>query len=487
MIETIPPLCMQKAVDLYVGASTKPPVIVINTPPLVTMSDSSYSTGGGTFVAFLFLLIIIIIIVVVFYTSPGTHPGRHGRVRASKTRKHKSRLSKPSSTLFEPVRSQIQKTGMPPIAPLWWDDEEGAYMIQMRVGQGDVEFVLDTGSSQLSAKGHGCQWTNCGGDSCNTKACPCGVDASGKERTDCSLHYYKPAGRALKPGEGGAGMSTVLTYGSQEDTVSHYYDIVALPHVTMPCQELEMNTPRSAMKTSEYHSLGNVVVHRVSHIEGTSSSNLLGLACPSHNESTDAGSHVVLQKLFGGYDAQWSIIIRPTGGWWAMGSLPCFPNTKYMPLVNPPEFNQFVTKFYIVPIRSIAVGFNQHSLKTLSRADTPKFCLIDTGTTLTYGSPRLGAALKKKRWDERKSYFQIELGDKKNHVTITYSPAQMRDPDYPDSSVLQAEHGRTLDDFDTIFPAGTCLLFGIFMMRNCYWEFDLAQERVGIQELPPLK
>lgn len=477
---------MEQAAELYVGAAVAQPKVIFVPVPAAQPPAFTYESVVGTTL----LLFIIIIIVVSISTSSlrRTVVIEAGGMRAHSGKKSRKtlRFNRPSSALFSPITECVKKTGLPPVAPLWWDNEEGAYMIQLRVGKGDVEFVLDTGSSLISAKGPGCKWTNCVKKSCSTTSCPCGLDATGKERTDCSLHYYNPAGKPLKPGEGGAGTSTVLTYGSQEDTVSHYDDVVALPHVTLSCSQLEVQVPQGAHPAESYHSLGNVVVHRVSHIMGSSSSNLLGLACPPDVPSTEA-SNVVLQKLFGGFDAQWSLVLRPQGGWWAMGPLTCFTDVKFMPLLNPPEFNQFVTKFYIVPIRSIAVGRNEHTLKTLPSHETPRFCLIDTGTTLTYGSTKLGDALKKKGWNERTSYFQIQLGDKERHVTITYSPTQMRDPDYPDSSVLQVDRGRTLDDFDTIFPSGgSCVLFGVLMMRNMMWYFDLAENRVGVQELPRL-
>lgn len=461
----------------------------------------------------LFVLVTLLIIKLAvpwrcISTSAGeTKPLKTLREKHVRISQSGKRITAPSSLHFAPITRAVAATGVPPVAPLWWDDDEGAYMIQLRVGGGNVEFVLDTGSSQLSAKGPGCRWTNCGeggtgenGGACTTRSCPCGNDENGDPRTDCSDHYYISQGKPLRPGEGGAGTSTTLTYGSQQDTVSHVVDAVSLPHtVDVTCARiLTGDAPTGPLNLTglvggaAHHSLGNIVVHQVSHIQGTSSSNLLGMACPhdfnsdSNSRYTDeGGTHVVLEKLFGGYDAQWSVVFRPTGGWWAMGPLTCFGPVQYVQLASPRQFELFVTKFYILPVLSVSVGARASHMTTLPRSACPRYCIVDTGTTYTYGPVSFGKALKKSGWDERRSFFRIALGTRKQHATITYTPEQMRDPEFPDSSVLQVDPGRTLDDYDDIFPPNTsCILFGAMMMCNMYWEFDLAHRRVGIHALP---
>lgn len=349
--------------------------------------------------------------------------------------------------------------------PMWWDKTEGAYMVRLNVGRGSVEFVFDTGSSQLSAKGEGCQWTTCSdGNKCKTRACPCGPG-----RRNCSDHYYQPAGEALQPGERGAGMSTLLIYGSQSDTVSHWWDSVSIPDVNVTCTGLKGGY--KSRGDGQPVEMGQMVVHKVSHISGTSSSNLLGMAKPNGG--------TVLDSFFSGGPCCWSMAIKPKGGWLALGPMPCFPSPKYVPLVTPRDFSGYVTQFYIVPIREVMVGPSQTSLIRVK--NVPKYCLLDTGTTLTYGPVWFGQSLHRAGYQGRTSHFQITLGDKKNSVTLTYTADQIRDPDYPDSSVLQVDEGRTLDDFDQLFPGGSALLFGVLMMRNLYWEFDVANSRLGVQ------
>lgn len=376
---------------------------------------------------------------------------------------------------------------MPPLAPLWWDKEEGAYMIALTVGNGMVEFVLDTGSSQVSAKGAGCMWTNCTADGCATRECPCGTNENGAERQQCDMHYYQPAGEAVKPGERGAGTTTKLVYGSQEDTIKHYLDTISIPRLQLACAQLVADVPNSpdmtrfATQQDPYHAK-DVVVHRVFYIKGASSSNLFGLAQPSPNRSHDGGT-VLLERLFQERAMVWSIVLRRSGGWWAMGAIPCFKDVVYMPLIDPPSFAAYLTRFYIIEILSIEVGPVLSKLVKVKSKSTPQYLVVDTGTTYTYTSKIFGEALDKLGYDETSWYMRLTLGNASSPVALTYSPAQLRDPDFPNSSVLQCTPGRTLDNFDTIFPRASVMLFGAYMMCNCYWVFDLAQKRVGVQSL----
>lgn len=407
-------------------------------------------------------------------------------------RRQRSRLAlMPDVKARTKSRLETQSIKMPPVAPMWWDKEEGAFMIQLIVGAGLVELVVDTGSSQLSAKGNGCMWTNCdssdGNEVCETQACPCGTLPDGSKRKECTQFYYRPIGRALSPGQEGAGTKTRLTYGSQEDSVSHYMDRIAIPHVSVPCDALSVTVPTpNTMKPGPPLEIGEVVVHRVHHIQGESSSNLFGLACPPLDESkrsTEQGKSVVLEKLYKANPIVWSIVLRPRGGWWAMGALPCFDRVAYMPLQTPSSFHQYVTQFYVLKVVRFEVGPTKDSMLPVSSAKTPRYCVIDTGTTYTYGPLAFGAALDKLGYDERSWFVRLTLGDALHPVSILYSPKQMADPEFPNSSVLQVSEGRTLGNFDDIFPKNDVLLLGAYMMCNCYWEFDIARRRVGVQPL----
>lgn len=370
------------------------------------------------------------------------------------------------------------------VAPMRWDDGEGAYMAMLVVGHGVVELVLDTGSSQLSVKGEGCRWRTCDTDGgCEETSCPCG-----EGRGDCRDYYYRPAGYRVEPGEAGAGINTVMTYGSQVDTIEHYMDTIHVPVTPgmMTCAGLF-----SPPIPDEFDMLGTTpprskdykqaIVHRVKRIDGTSSSNLLGLSRPNKG-SVEHGSRVLLDTLVGSMKT-WSIVLYPQGGWLAFDRMPCFPPPHYIPIIQPSAFNGFLTSFYIVNISEILVGDTEDSMRPVKHA--PQYGVIDTGTTFTYGSPHLGRQLDEAGYREPGSWVQLKLGSRQAPLTLTYSPSHLRDPDSRSQNVIQAWPGRTLDDFDRIFQPkrGGVLLLGALMMRGMYWEFDLAHKRIGISDL----
>lgn len=342
-------------------------------------------------------------------------------------------------------------------------------MVNLNVGAGMVELVLDSGSSQLSVKGSDCTWRRCDGLGCSSEACPCGRLPNGELRTDCREHYYQPTGARL------AGQVTEMAYGSQTDTVSQYVDSVSVPVVpTLACTDIVV-TPASTVDTKSMVPLGEFTVYRVSNIVGFSSSNLLGVARPKGTGT------VVVDKLLND-EKTWGVVMHGGGGWLSLGALPCFTPT-YVPLVTPRAFDDFVTKFYILNILSIAVGPSADVLTPV--ADAPKYCIVDTGTTNTYGSPKLGSALHAAGFVESKSVFQLQLGTARSSFTLRYTSTQLQNVEAPKQSVLEVMPGRTLSDFTHLFPdkSGGVLLMGAVMMKGFYWEFDMANNRVGLVDL----
>lgn len=405
--------------------------------------------------------------------------------------KHEAGRRAAPGGVVQRVRLQTTLRPLPPLAPLRWDEQEGAYMIALQIGDGLVELVLDTGSSNISAKGENCKWTMCSGsdgmsgDKCVTKSCPCGTDESGQPRKDCDGYTYRPRGRFLRPGEKGAHTNSKLTYGSQEDTVEHYLDTVriSLAPDNVTCDTVAMQLPSAvsfAGGASAAVTRDNVLVHRVTHTKGTSTSNLFGLAQPGKS------GPVVLNTLYPDRSTPmvWSVILRPSAGWWALGSLPCFTDTLYMPLVDPHAFDQFVTRFYVVNLVYVETGPTLDTMRRVSSGKTPKYCVIDTGTTYTYTAPYFGAAMDRLGYDERTWYVRLALGDSNKPVVLTYNADVLRDPEQPNASVLQITEGRTLDNFNQLFPNVDLMLLGAVMMQHCYWEFDVTQKRVGVQTLP---
>lgn len=413
----------------------------------------------------------------------------------SKTRGKRPTAAQPNQPGTSTSRLSIKRTHtpppqpMPPLAPLTWSDSEGAYMIQLFLGTGPVQLVLDTGSCQVSAKVEGCQWTECADDrggeegahGCTVQACPC-------DQGDCTMHYYKPSSQGAPLQPGSHGYSNTMKYGSQTDQVSHVLDKVVIPKLLLTCPQL-LHAPHTRGPSRLLHQknpsqdsslTADMVVHQVHRIKGTSTSNMFGLARPDRTPHTQR-TPVVLDHLFRALHTHntdskvWSLLLFEKHGWWALGSIPCFRKKQVMPLVDPPAFREFVTKFYIVPLTRMEVGPTLDTMRRVPRA--PSHVVIDTGTTYTYGSTRLGTALDKLGYDERSWYVRFTLGT----TVLLFHPHQLTDPDFPESSVIQCTPGRTLDTFDTIFADTHVLLWGAYMMRNMYWEFNLHTNTVGVE------
>ena len=144
-------------------------------------------------------------------------------------------------------------------------------------------------------------------------------------------------------------------------------------------------------------------------------------------------------------------------------------------------FHDFITNFYVLPILSFEVGNNEANLHEVQDdAVVPKYCVIDTGTTLTYGDPGLGAAMRREGYVDGKGWLRITLGTVSNNYSLTYSPSMLIDPEYPGTSIMQVDSDTTLDDYNEIFNNEKVLLFGILMMTNRVWNFNVENGCIGI-------
>ena len=329
--------------------------------------------------------------------------------------------------------NRLADTTMPPICRLWWNRNEGAMMIMLKVGLNLVSLVLDTGSSVLSVKSSDCNFIECNGKTCDkSKKCPCG-DVDGKTISDCGNHVYKPTklGKKIKAGESGTSHNTHLQYGSQEDTIRHYMDTVSVPYIDVTCQDVIDPQYKKIASSDKFIDIGdNIIIHSVYQIKGASSSNLFGLSRPAKK-----GENVLLDSLFGKKNMIFSLVIRSWGGFFSLGPLPCFSNLQYVRLLQPVLFKNFVTKFYIIQLSKMFIGPDINNLTQVIN-NVPKYCLIDTGTTLSYASSKLGLELKKNGYNANTDYMQLHVGSSKNPVILTYSSNDLKDPDYPSLTVL---------------------------------------------------
>jgi hypothetical protein len=389
------------------------------------------------------------------------------------------------------------------LAPLRWDSEEGAFMISLRLGAGPspVEFVLDSGSGSLSAKGPGCKWTSCGGGgggsegggACTVRQCPCVSDRSGK---GCAASRYVPRGQRLAPGEQGAGADTVVQFGSQEDTVTHFMEEVHMPFVPMEGCAGVRNRQRRHVSgrgaaDSHTHVISGLVVHQVHAIRGSSTSNIMGLSLP-----TPGNTQVVLNRL----TDVWCVVLYERHGWFAPHSLAaCFPATRYMQLTWPRELAGFRTRFYVVQLLVLEVrpgggggggGGRDDDDETawLPVPDAPTLVIFDTGTTCCYTEPGLGARMREASgYCPRTSGLRLTLrgaGLGAQPVHITYTAQELRDTEAPDELPgFLCDPETTLEGYAAIFGGARVLLLGAGAMRNRYWEHDLSRGRLGVCNL----
>ena len=441
-------------------------------------------------VSILFLNVAIAVCVVVLLSVAAV---------ARATSKHDVSAT-PSHQQQPPHQQQGGDPNFPPLLPMWWDASEGAYMVDLGVGQGLVSFVVDTGSSHLSAKGVDCKWTTCGpaaerdgdADECETRPCPCSSGVN-----DCTPYAYRPGSTHRQIS---THMST-MTYGSQTDQVQHFWDFVRVPNawkITSSCDMLTI-PPRPLDQSAYFENADpssvarfEVVVYRVRHINGTSASNMLGLAPPPRlrgGKTTTPVARTVLEFLWdqtAGHQL-WSFWCHEHAkwGWLALGKVPCFADrTMYVPLVQPKSMAALLTHFYVIPLLSIRVGPSPSALRQVTPA--PQYALVDTGTTCTYGSPGFGRALDGAGFTESSWYFEMTLGtSRSSSKKLLFAPHEIQDPDIPSQSIIQAWEGRTLDEYTTIFPerrngSGGVLLWGALMMQGMYMEFDIGQRKFGI-------
>ena len=372
------------------------------------------------------------------------------------------------------------RSGTPRIeaSPMRWDESEGAWMLLMRLGNGVLEFVLDSGSGQLSAKGADCKWTTCGKTGCKTRACPCGNNPDGSKRDNCAVHHYVPEGRRLAPGQEGAGNSTKLKFGTQEDTVTHYKEHVCLEVASVPCDAL-MTSPVAQHPTTPSANTDEMLVHLIHAIDGTSSSNICGISRPVRGARAVVMSHLLASPQTG---STWSCVLFRAGGWFLLGPLPlCLPPPQRCSLVWPREFASFSTRFYVVRMTALEVSSPSSSSNWTAVPDPPRYLIIDTGTTCTYAPSSLGARMRAAGYDAQHSGLRLVCD---GGVVLEYTAAALRDPDFPQRNVFKCDPGTTLQDFDGIFSGVPAILLGAVMMRKFGWEFDLVREEMGVCPIP---
>lgn len=374
----------------------------------------------------------------------------------------------------------LSSEGDPLLVPVFWNNEEGAFIIEIKLGKNWVALVVDTGSSHISAKGVDCKWKQCDGEICQETACPCAGNRG------CNGTQFEPSGPQVGidlNGDGTVTSESTLIYGSQQSSVTHYFESFEMYQLYLGCTDMVFETEflnsRQLFKNLNPEGLhlvkfGPTTVHLVNKIQGTSTSNIFGLA-----RGAEAGETVLLHSVFGKRPPLWSMVTTSErSGWIAFGALRCFGDPTYVPLVLPQEFKTFATQFYIVPV--IAVYVNDRKVENNG---TPRFIIADTGTTNSYGSTRFGSALGAVDWNEGISTVSFVVGDDNHICVLKYEPKDYYDPDGYYASSINVTKSRTLDNFDEMFNGVNVFLMGVRLMNNIYWEYDIANNRLGIIQL----
>jgi len=272
-------------------------------------------------------------------------------------------------------------------------------------------------------------------------------------------------------------------YGSQQSLVTHYWEPFEIYQLHLNCEQIVMKSDfdHSRQILEELHpnglpllKFGPTIVHLIHEIEGSTTSNIFGLA-----RGTESGDTVLLNSIFGKLAPVWSMFtLAERSGFIAFGSLRCFGEPTYVPLVLPEEFEYFLTKFYIVPVVAVYVDD-----KKIPESGTPRFLITDTGTTNSYGSSRFGKSLELASWKEGKSTISFVIGDNINNYVLKYTPEDYKDPEGHYLSTINLTKTRTLENFDQIFKGVNVFLMGARLMNNIYWEYDLLNNRLGIIQL----
>ena len=368
----------------------------------------------------------------------------------------------PSARPAHPAHLASSRTAAPLTVPLYWEAEEAAYMLDVKVGANWVPMVFDTGSSHMSAKGSDCVWSRC--DTCPTRACPCGAP-------DCDKHVFKPSSGAGS--EGTSNGTSVMRYGSQETEVTPHSEAFHLYQLSLPCQTMQQLRFRHTTDVLrqvggggvQLSSFGPTQVYRIHRITGNSSSNIFGMS----QTNGHGGDNVLMSLMAGSGHNVWSFFGDGQQGWFTLGASPCFPQPTYVPLKSPAALSNFTSKFYILPCKGVFV----HGARV---PKSPKYLLVDTGTTDTYASVEFGKALQGAGYRDGHTGVRLELPG----VSLTYTAAQLRDPAGITPTVLHASPGRTVDSLGSKFAGKRVMLVGVHMMHRIYWEFDLRNQRVGI-------
>jgi hypothetical protein len=409
--------------------------------------------------------VVIVVVVVLLLAAVGTVIGlscskshaldRDLNYKAVNSLPSLSKYVSKLNTMYVPYDSNQ----LPLTVPLTWDEDEGGYMIHLNVEGNWIALVLDTGSSHLSAKGLNCQWKQCDDSgSCTITSCP-------------KTSSYVPRGPQVSLNQQN---SSLLEYGSQKSSVTHHVEPFSMFDLRVNCPDFSRAGTFSSVAEfmeklfplgAPVVAFGPTLLYNVYAIEGSTTSNIFGLA---QNNSTDSPS--VLEALLPSTESEkvWSLACKPMNAFFSLGALRCYGTPKFVPLLQPTSFKKFLTTFYIVKLKDIEVRGG----KSVKKSHLPKFVVLDTGTTYTYCNKTLAQGMQEAGYNPGTSGVSVTLGSSVNSVSLHYEPSFLKNAFLTD-----------LPNLDSMFNNVPVLLLGIEQMFNFYFEYNLTQQMLGICQL----
>jgi len=404
------------------------------------------------------LLLVVVGALIGFSCSPSHRLDKDLNYKAQKALPSLSKFASQLNTEYVPSNDALPLT-----VPMTWDEDEGGYMIIIRVSNEWVDLVFDSGSSHISAKGLNCQWKQCDDSgNCTLSSCP-------------KTSAFIPRGPQVSLNKQA---SSLLEYGSQKSSVTHHIETFSLLDLHPNCADfmragnfqtvpefLEKLYPLGAPTVT----FGPTLLYNIYQLEGSTTSNIFGVAQDNegHRESVlDAffPDSLKVQKV-------WSLACKPSHALFSLGPLRCYGTPNFVPLLLPSAFKKFLTIFYTVRLREVRV-VNGSQSKSVKKSALPKFVVLDTGTTYTYCNSALASGLAAAGYNRPSSSVELILGSGVNNVTLRYSPDRLQNAFLTD-----------LPEIDTMFSNVPVLLLGIEQMFHFYFEYNLSTQMLGFLDI----
>lgn len=316
-------------------------------------------------------------------------------------------------------------------APMWYDDFEQAYMILLTIGENDIALVFDTGSASLMVKD----------DRCVHRGQPCPLSKNPYRPSQHAISLHPPDRRLDR-----------TTFGSQTVYSRAYMDVVKM----------------------QGRAYGHVKVHSISRIEGTTTSNVMGMApyvMQASGERKSLADDLFRDKKERAFTID---LIDDFGVVYFSRASTVDPEVRLhrAPIIVPPSFRDFSTRFYTIEFSNIRTDSGRvYDPKT--RGSVPRYLMIDTGTTHTYLPREFARTLVAEGWRNGTSSLVFNFPNGSQWCL----PASLYNDEVGRSSLIG--FGGPRNAFDEAFGNTRAILVGAIAMRRTVWEHDLESMTMG--------